>query len=425
MKRVLIIVYYWPPSGGAGVQRWLKFAKYLPQFGWQPVIYTPENPDFQLQDPGLLDEIPKETEVLKQPIWEPYAGYRNLFGKSKDQALSTGVMKKAGFTSKIGNWIRGNFFIPDPKVFWRKPSVKFLENYLKEKPVELIISSGTPHSMHLIALDLKQKLGLKWIADFRDPWTELDMLNEYHISSFAFKKYRKLEKAVLENADLCITTSKVWAKDFERLGAAKCVTITNGYDESDFGTQEKPYDQFVISHFGLLNHLRNPGLLWKALEEFLTEDKTFKKAFKLHLGGTLDDEIIQEIKSYHNLQSCLKIFPYLSHQEVIKEYQKSSLLLLLLFNSKSGKGNIPGKLFEYLAATKPILAFGPERGDSAEIVEENGGQYFLYENQDQALIKAYLKSCFYERKDESGLAQQYSRQNLTKELAGHLDQLTR
>jgi glycosyltransferase involved in cell wall biosynthesis len=424
MKRVLIIVYYWPPSGGAGVQRWLKFAKYLPQFGWQPVIYTPENPDFQLQDPGLLDEIPEEIEVLKQPIWEPYAVYRKLFGKSKDQDLSTGLMKKKGLTSKIANWVRGNLFIPDPKVFWRKPSVKFLEGYLKKKPVDLIISSGTPHSMHLIALDLKQKLGLKWVADFRDPWSELDMLKEYHISPSAFKKYRKYEKSVLESADLCMTTSKVWAKDFARLGADRCVTVTNGYDESDFSKKFEPYDEFVISHFGLLNHLRNPNLLWESLEELLVEDPKFKKTFKLHLGGTIDDEIIQEMSSYPNLQECLKIFPYLSHQEVIAEYQKSSLLLLLLFNSESGRGNIPGKLFEYLATAKPIIAFGPEKGDSAEIVEENGGQYFLYNDRDQAQIKSYLKSCFYEKKPCSSSAQQYSRQNLSKELAKHLDQLT-
>ena len=424
MKRVLIIVYYWPPSGGAGVQRWLKFAKYLPNYNWQPVIYTPENPDFKLQDENLLSEIPSEAEVIKRPIWEPYSAYRKLFGKSEEKDLSTGVMKKEGLKSKIANWLRGNLFIPDPKVFWRKPSVKYLKEYLKEHPVDLIISSGTPHSMHLIAMDLKRELGLKWIADFRDPWTELDMLEEYHISSSSFKKYRKYEKDVLITADLCITTSKVWASDFERLGAARCECITNGYDESDFENSVEPYKDFVVSHFGLLNHMRNPSTLWEALEEMLNEDPDFKNRFKLHLGGTIDGEIIREIEGYPNLSSSLKVFPYISHEEVITEYQRSSLLLLLLFNSKSGRGNIPGKLFEYLASEKAILAFGPDRGDSAEIVEENGGKYFLYSSKDKESIKAALKSLMAQGQPSKSSATQYSREKLTANLAAYLDQLS-
>ncbi|MAY83268.1 MAG: glycosyl transferase family 1 [Flavobacteriales bacterium] len=424
MKRVLIIVYYWPPSGGAGVQRWLKFAKYLPNYNWQPVIYTPENPDFKLQDENLLSEIPSEAEVIKRPIWEPYSTYRKLFGKSEEKDLSTGVMKKEGLKSKIANWLRGNLFIPDPKVFWRKPSVKYLKEYLKEHPVDLIISSGTPHSMHLIAMDLKRELGLKWIADFRDPWTELDMLEEYHISSSSFKKYRNYEKEVLDTADLCITTSKVWAKDFERLGAARCECITNGYDESDFENSVEPYKDFVISHFGLLNHMRNPSTLWEALEEMLNEDPDFKNSFKLHLGGTIDGEIIKEIEGYPNLSSSLKVFPYISHEEVITEYQRSSLLLLLLFNSKSGRGNIPGKLFEYLASEKAILAFGPDRGDSAEIVEENGGKYFLYSSKDKESIKAALNSLIAQGHPSKSSSKQYSREKLTAKLAAYLDQLS-
>ncbi len=424
MKRVLIIVYYWPPSGGAGVQRWLKFAKYLADFNWQPVVFTPENPDFNLKDESLLDEIPPSVEVIKQPIWEPYSYYRKLFAKEKDEELSSGIKEKKGIASKLANWVRGNVFIPDPKVYWRKPSVEFLQKYLKENPVDVIISSGTPHSMHLIALDLKKALELPWIADFRDPWTELDMLNDYHIHPLRMKKYRKMEKEVLNASDIALTTSKVWASDLKRLGAGRAECITNGYDESDFQLEVEPYSDFVLSHFGLLNHLRNPINLWSSLEELIIENKEFAEKFKLHLGGTIDADVLKEIYTYPALKARTKIFPYLSHQEVIKEYLRSSILLLLLFNSDSGRGNIPGKLFEYLASKKPILAFGPKRGDSADIVEMNEGVYLDYLDSNTSQLKSFILKQFSERRQLSSSDAEYSRKNLTRKLSGLLDQLT-
>lgn len=423
MKRVLIIVYYWPPSGGAGVQRWLKFVKYLPKYGWQPIIYTPDNPDFQLKDESLVGEISEETEVIKRPIWEPYSLYRNILGQKKDQKVSTGVMKSKGMLSRIASWLRGNLFVPDPKVFWRRPSVNYLKSYLAENSVNAIISSGTPHSMHLIAMDLKREFGIPWIADFRDPWSELDMLKEYNILPFVFKKYQSLEKQVLETADIALTTSNVWAEDLLRLGANRSECITNGYDESDFQKKAIQYKGIVMSHFGLLNHLRNPRVLWRALEEVLNENEVFANDFKLHIGGTIDPEILSEIKQHKLLSERLKVFPYLSHEEVIDEYIKSSVLLLLLFDSESGRGNIPGKLFEYLAAKKPILAFGPARGDAAKIVEEAGGKFHSYREEGIQELKTWLLNNLSETSFPESKSIQYSRNNLTEKLAKLLDQV--
>jgi len=429
LKRVLIIVYYWPPSAGSGVQRWLNFSKYLTKFDWQPVVYTPENPDFELQDESLLASINPEVEVIKQPIWEPYQLHKLISGKQSESSKTAGVVDTN--KSYWSNWIRGNVFVPDPKVFWRKPSVKFLKSYLQENPVEAIISSGTPHSMHLIALDLKQSFPtVPWITDFRDPWTELDMLESYHILPLRMKRYRKLEKKVLQAADLSLTTSKVWADDFKRLGARKTMAITNGYDEEDFKGEVKPYDEFVVSHFGLLNHLRNPEQLWQALSELIEENQAFSEQFRLHLGGTLDPRILDQIKRYPNLAEKLKVFPYLSHREVVAEYRKSSLLLLLLFNSKSGRGNIPGKLFEYLASKKTILAFGSSKGDAAEIVAKTkNGIYFNYGEATVSKLKRTLLDCF--EKWQSGQldqpaidVSQYSRRKLTQKLSETLNQLT-
>lgn len=428
LKRVLIIVYYWPPSAGSGVQRWLNFTKYLPDFDWQPVVYTPENPDFGLKDESLLSEINAKVEVIKKPIWEPYQLHRSLFGSKDSEKNTAGVVsKEKGYWS---NWIRGNVFVPDPKVFWRKPSVKYLIKYLESNPVDAMISSGTPHSMHLIALDLKRKFpNLPWIADFRDPWTELDMLDSYHIMPWRMRQYQKMEKQVLKSADLTLTTSKVWAKDFERLGAKKAIAITNGFDEKDFVEEVKPYDGFVISHFGLLNHLRNPEQLWQALSELIEENQSFAKDFRLHLGGTLDPSVLNRIKSFPSLAAKLKVFPYLSHGEVVREYRKSSILLLLLFNSKSGRGNIPGKLFEYLASKNTILAFGFAKGDSAEIVEKTqNGTYFNYKDTSVSAVKKTILDCF-EQKQKGQLKEntlnvaQYSRRQLTKKLSETLTQL--
>lgn len=428
MKRVLIIAYYWPPSGGSGVQRWLNFTKYFSEFGWQAVVYTPENPDFDIQDETLLEEVHPKVEVLKLPIWEPYRIHHALFKKKKSNnkagVVDTG---KSGFWS---NWIRGNVFIPDPKIFWRKPSVRFLSNYLAKNPVDAIISTGTPHSMHLIALSLKKHFStIPWIADFRDPWTELDMLKSYHIHPICMKKYRALEKSVLKTADLCMTTSRVWANDFERLGAKKCISITNGFDEKDFKVDVEPYSMFVLSHFGLLNHLRNPSILWQALNSLCEENDGFKKEFRLHLGGTIAQENLDEIQSYPHLREAMKVFPYLSHKEVVSEYLKSSVLLLLLFNSDSGKGNIPGKLFEYLASRRKILAFGPDRGDSAEIIETNqAGLFIRYQEQEIDRIKEFMLHSFNEFQKENiqlkvtGI-EKYSRRNTTATLVKEIEKL--
>ena len=425
----MIIAYYWPPSAGSGVQRWLNFTKYLTDFGWQPVVYTPENPDFDLQDESLLAEVNPKVEILKKPIWEPYQLHKLISGKQDKASKSAGVVDSK--KSYLSNWIRGNVFVPDPKIFWRKPSVKFLKNYLKDNPVEVIISSGTPHSMHLIALDLKRSFPtIAWVADFRDPWSELDMLESYHILPIRMKRYQKLEKKVLQAADLSLTTSKVWAYDFKRLGAKNSMAITNGYDEKDFEGEVAPYKEFVLSHFGLLNHLRNPTQLWQALSELIEENQAFANLFRLHLGGTLDPSVLDQIKSYPNLADKLKVFPYLSHQEVVTEYRKSSLLLLLLFNSKSGRGNIPGKLFEYLASKKTILAFGSAKGDAADIVAKTkNGIYFNYGEVSVSKLKRTLLDCFEKRQsgqlDQTAIdVSQYSRRKLTQKLSETLNQLT-
>jgi hypothetical protein len=221
MKKVLIITYYWPPAGGSGVQRWLKFSKYLPENGWKPYIFTPDSPAFDVKDEDLFSDIDVETEVWKTPIWEPYSLKDKLFGKS--ESSNAGIIQdKYSVKNKIMNWVRGNIFIPDPKVFWVKPSIKLLSKKIKEEGITHVVSTGPPHSMHLIALGLKkQNPDLKWVADFRDPWSEIDLLNDFHLTKKSKLKYRKLEKQVLQIADVCLTVSETWVESFKVLGSKK------------------------------------------------------------------------------------------------------------------------------------------------------------------------------------------------------------
>ena len=423
MKKALIITYYWPPSGGSGVQRWLKFSKYLPKYNWQPIIYTPENPYFEVKDEALLNDIPAEAEIWKTSIWEPYALKDKIFGKGSKSQSAGVISNKKSLKNKVLNWVRGNAFIPDPKVYWVKPSVEVLLKKIKEEGIEHIISTGPPHSMHLIGLGLKKLLpNLKWIADFRDPWSELDLLDEFHLSNSSRKKHQDLEKQVLKNADVTLTVSETWVKDFKRLGANRVELITNGYDTADFDSKSKRNDKFIIGHYGLLNHLRNPKHLWKTLNSLCEENTEFNDKLEIHLSGNIDTEVTLEIESHSYLKAKVKQLGYLSHIEVLSEYNEASVLLLLLFNSKSGIGNYPGKIFEYFAAKRSILAFGPEDSDVEKLIKKtNTGMYFSY---DETKLKDDILDLF---KNENQFnfenTESFSREKLTKDLSDLLNNI--
>ncbi len=429
MKRVLIITYYWPPSAGSGVQRWLKFSKYLPENGWQPVIYTPENPSYQVKDDSLLKDIPSEVEIIRTPIWEPYGFYQKLRGGKADKNLNNGILetKQGGFFSKVSSWVRGNVFIPDPKIFWVNKSVSFLSKYLKENAVDVIISTGPPHSMHLIALGLKKHINIPWIADFRDPWSKLDLLDDYNISKSSRKKYEYLEKQVLTRSDICLTVSNNWGKMFSQLGASRVEVITNGYDAEDVKLENVVSDKFIVSHFGLLNHMRNPKYFWRALNDLCAENEYFRTKLELHLGGTLDGGVLDELNQLEHLKPCLSVHPYISHEEVLRWYSKSSLLLLLTFESEVGKGNIPGKLFEYLAMNKPVIAFGHKGGDVAEILSQSEtGWNFEYQMVNVESIKKTILESFNSlpNPNENHEFEKFNRESLTKRVVNLLDNIT-
>jgi glycosyltransferase involved in cell wall biosynthesis len=428
LKRVLIISYYWPPSGGAGVQRWLKFAKYLPEFGWQPIIYTPENPDYPAIDESLLKDVPNGIEVIRQPIWEPYGWYRQLLGQ-KDKKIGSGFVseeKEVGSMQRLSVWVRGNFFIPDARTFWVKPSVKYLKKYLSENPVDVIVSTGPPHSMHLIALQLKQELGVKWVADFRDPWTNIDFYQELMLTKWADAKHRSLEQQVLKNADLVLTIGYTMTEEMKALGASNVQTLTNGFDEKDFLEGDfKLDDEFSISHIGTFSPSRNHPSFWQALSELKKENAAFAQKLKIRTIGVVDHSVARSIEEYGLSENWERI-PYVSHTELLKYQRSSKVLLVSINNTPNATGILPGKFFEYLASGRPILALGPRKSDIGTVLEQTNAGCIVEPNDLERMKKQvlYLFNSDLSRSVNSKGISNFSRRGLTDRLAHFFDDIS-
>lgn len=373
MKKVLIITYYWPPAGGAGVQRWLKLSKYLPESGWMPVIYTPDVAESPVDDPTLLADVRDDMQIIRRPIWEPYHIYKWLTGKKKSERVNAGFLhegKPPVWRERISVWIRGNFLIPDPRCFWIRPSVRYLTRFLKEHPVDAIISTGPPHSMHMIALKLKQKTGLPWVADFRDPWTKIDFYHRLQLTRWADKRHRKLERQVLHTADAVLTIGWNSAEEFRQLGAVDPKVVPNGYDPDDFKDLPKfQYDKFTITHAGVMNDDRNPALLWEALSELVKNHDGFEKDLEIRLIGKVDFTVKEALEKA-GLISCTRLIPYLTHHDAVRAMASSAVLLLSINNSPTAPGILTGKLFEYLAVGRPVLCISPVKGDSERVLSE-------------------------------------------------------
>ncbi len=434
MKKVLIISYYWPPAGGIGVHRCLKFTKYLRAFGWEPVVYAPENARYPYVDPENEKDIPEGVTIIKRPIREPFKAYKILSGKRKKDAVTGNpVHVRSNKTSIIDNiaiWIRGNFFIPDARSLWIKPSVKYLTGYLKENPVDANLSDGPPHTNTVIACRLSEKLGIPWLADFQDPWTQIDYHHLFKLTSWAEKKHRKLEQEAFRTARKITIASPTWKKDLESIGAKNVDVVFWGYDEDDF-SEIKPPDlqekKFIISHAGLLGYDRNPENLIKALSNLIQKEKGFKDDLSIILAGSVDF-LIKELIERYGLKEKTEYLGQVSRKRVLKLNADSAILLLPLNKAANAKGRIPGKLFEYLRAEVPILALGPADSDVNEILDKTArGTSFKYD--DLKGIENYIFE-IYERYregkkllDNPAEISEYNVKNQTGKVAEYLDQI--
>ena len=420
-KKVLIITYYWPPAGGPGVQRWLKFVKYLPDFNIEPILYIPENPNYPLVDKSLLAEVSKNITILKKPINEPYK-LAGLFSKKSSKTISKGIIsehKKQSLVEKVMLYIRGNFFIPDARKSWVKPSVDYLSEYISKENIKTVITTGPPHSMHLIGMQLKKRLGLRWFADFRDPWTSIGYHEQLRLTKKSKEKHKALEKQVLNSADQIIVTSSVTKKEFQDITNKPIVVITNGYDDESSGKVLLD-SKFTLSHIGSLLSKRNPEVLWQILSELIEENNQFAQDFQLNFIGAVSDNVLESIEN-HNLSDYIYKVGYVSHKESITYQKKSQILVLIEIDSDETKCIIPGKLFEYMVSNRPIIALGPKGSDVEKIIQEtNTGNYFYYD--DHKSLKSIILTHYegFQNKTLQSQAiglQKYHRKFLTESLS--------
>lgn len=434
MKKFLIITYYWPPAGGAGVMRWAKMTKYIAHYGWEPVVYTPSNGETGVFDESLLGEIPATTTVVKTPIWEPYTLYKAFLGRKKKDKLYSGFInekKKASLSQRISVFIRGNFFIPDARMFWIKPSVKFLKKYLAENPVDAIISTGPPHSMHLIAEKVHRATGIPWIADFRDPWTNIDFYQDLNLSAWADRRHHTLELKVLNHASKIVTVTWRSRDEFRQLsGREDIVVIPNGFDDADFPPDQRgPLDEdFTIVHIGSMNKDRNPEVFWKATQQALEESTELRSKLKIRLVGPVDFSVRSSVENF-GLQPYTEFIEFIPHDQAVKLQQQSQVNLLVINNSPNSRTIIPGKLYEYLGSGRPLLGVGPKDSDSAKVIElTKGGVVHDYDDSEGLKKRILEYFAHYKEGKLNGNAegtQQFTRRYLAGEYAKLLDTLVK
>ncbi len=428
MKKVLIITHYWPPAGGGGVQRWLKFSAYLPEFGWEPVVVHPVGADYPNLDSSLLADVSDHLQTIPVPIWEPYQLFKRFTGAKKDEKVNAGFLfddAPLNWKQRLALWIRGNLLIPDPRVFWVRPTIRAIRKQLDQIQPDAIVTTGPPHSVHLIGKAIHRRYGVPWLADFRDPWSTIDYLEKFPLSSLARKLQSRLERSVLREADLVLTVSAEWEQELKSLGAAQSTYITNGYDEKDFSAyQPRRVPSFSLAHLGFISSFRNPTALWNAIDQFM-HHASGQDAIRLVLAGNVDRAVFNSLEKHRSLAKGYDYLGYLPHSDVFKAYEEASVLILLLNNSSNSGGHIPGKLFEYLRAGKPILALGKPGGDVDRILQETGcGQCFAFD--DEKGIRSFLESIYhfewaYEPNHEK--IRRFERRALTGELSKHLNQL--
>lgn len=415
--------------GGGGVQRWLKTTKYLREYGWEPVIFTTQNGEASVVDESALKQIPENIETIKVPIWEPFGVYKKLTGKKKNEKLVPGAVASDGksIMQNLSVWVRGNLFIPDARKFWIKPATKHLKQYLKENKIEAIVSTGPPHTTHMIALNVAQKFNIPWLADFRDPWTNIDFYHKLKLTDWADKKHKRLELEVLNKASQVVTVTWSWAEDFLRISGKMPMVITNGYDPADFVNAGKLVldEKFTITHAGSLNDDRNPHALWIALAD-LCKDEVFANDLEIKFIGQVAPIAISELTK-NGLFDKLTSVNNLPHNKVVEELMRSQLLLLPLNDTPNIDGVVPGKLYEYIGAKRPIVCIGKTTGDAAKIIKEtNAGKISGFE--DVETLKATLKSYYdlYKTKSlhvESRDYERYSRKLLAGQIAEELNKI--
>ena len=434
MKKVLMISYYFPPAGGPGVQRVLKFVRYLPEHGWEPIVLTVRNGSYPNIDSTLLKEVPTNLMVVKTKTFEPFTLYKLLTGKERSEGIPIGFIDvdQAAPIEKLSNLIRANLFVPDARVGWYPFAVSAGRQLLQRERPNLVFTSGTPHSVHLIGKRLKKLSGRRWLADFRDPWTTI-YYNQYLLRfGFVDDIDRSLERSVLASADIVTTVSRSLADELSQRAPAdsgKYEILPNGFDEDDFkGVPVEQTSKFRITYVGNLLPNQNPPVFWKVLRQFLDEDSQLASQFELFLIGNIDQSALKSLEEY-GLSRWVTHRTYVAHRLAIEYMRQSPILLLLVPNIANNRGILTGKLFEYIGARRSILALGPPGCDADDILQETAtGTMIQFDDRNamrstlSSLVR-HWRSGELKRPQGNPTRLNYTRRKLTEKLARLFDSL--
>lgn len=423
MKTVLILTYYWPPAGGPGVQRVLKFAKYLPFFGWRPVILTVANGEYPAMDDSLVKDTAEDLSVYKTASLEPFFLYRQFTGQKSDDKISTFVLtedSQAGFKKRLASFVRGNIFIPDARIGWKPYAVKQGMRLIKNENIDLIFSTAPPMSTHLIAKTLAKKSGLPWVADFRDPWTDVFYYHNLKRTKAAVAVDKRLEKSVLSSANAVITVSSMMKELFQRKASNTYHVIPNGFDTDDFDTIAAAPDdgKIHIVHAGHLAVNQNPVGFWAALQKVLKINPQLQHTLQLDFYGSIHSKVHQSLIEF-NLESITNFHCYVPHDQLVAVMKRAALLLFVIPNTSYAKGIPTSKLFDYMGAGRPILGIGPEDGDAADFMRmAQCGQ--VIDDSNAKTLETFLKQLGQSITLENENTMQFTRRVLTHNLANIL-----
>ena len=391
MKRALLISYYFPPSGGPGVQRVLKFVKYLPEFGWQPTVLTlkPEHAAYPDLDPTLAGEIPVSVRVVRTRSWDPYAVYARFQGKAKDETVGVGFVKEGAAESgrqRLARWVRANVFLPDARVGWVPFARRAAKKLMQEDAFDAMLTSGPPHSTHLVGRSLKRRFGLPWIVDMRDPWTDISYYQDLPHTAPARRFDAALERSVLAQADAVISVSDGVGRGLHTKAMIHHYeTIPNGYDPADIpdgAALPRSKDRFVLAHVGTLSGQQHaPGLV-QALARLADADPDWRTRLEVRFVGHVDGAVLAAFRDA-GLGEAVAVLPYVPHADAIAHMRTADLLMVAVQRVEHNEGVTPAKMFEYLSLGIPVLGLAPPDGDLGRILRETaGGSTFDHEDAD-------------------------------------------
>jgi hypothetical protein len=390
LKKVLIITYYWPPSGGPVVQRVLKYVKYLYEFGWEPVVLTVQNGEYPAIDESLLERIPKNLKIVKTKWFEPFSLFKKLTGKAKDSIVSkdiTNRKKNESFGMKLALFIRANMFIPDARIGWIYYLVRKGLELIKSENIDIIFSTSPPHSVHLGAKRLARKSGLKWVADFRDPWQEAYWKKDFTTLKIVGYLDKYLEKSVLLKACAITTVSSEIISLFKSKVNNNYFLLHNGFENIELFHNKESY--FKIIFIGNLTKFQNPKDLFIAVSSLNNE---VKKTIKLEFIGNVFDDIKDDFSKYPDI--IIEHKNYMPHKELMTYAQSASMLFFPYYKNFSySSGIIGAKLFDYFALSKPILALG-EKGSTADRALAKTERGILLEYGDIEGISKFINSIY-------------------------------